>query len=84
MALIWGALTAKVRGWLIGAGAVIAVLWLAYSKGRQDAARREQNKRTQDTLRKMRTAKEVEDEIDSLDDVGLADRAAKWVRNPPK
>jgi hypothetical protein len=28
----------------------------------------------------MRAAKEIEDEIEVLDDSGLADRASKWVR----
>ncbi len=34
--MIWGVLTAKVRSWLIGAGAVLVALGAAYWRGRQD------------------------------------------------
>lgn len=32
-------------------------------------------------LNQIRTAKEVEDDIESLDDSGLRKRASRWVRN---
>lgn len=34
--MIWGVLIGKARGWVIGAGAVLAALFLAYFKGRKD------------------------------------------------
>lgn len=41
---------------------------------------RERAKRDQKRLDDMHKAKEVEDEVEILDDVGLGERASKWVR----
>lgn len=41
---------------------------------------RERAKRDKKRLDDMHKAKEVEDEVEILDDVGLGERASKWVR----
>lgn len=45
---------------------------------------REKAKRDQKRLDDMHKAKEVEDEVEILDDVGLGERASKWVRQADK
>jgi hypothetical protein len=63
-------------------GAFIVALVLAFFGGRRSGIIEGKVKSTQDTLDKMRTAKGIENEIELLDDAGLADRASKWVREP--
>jgi hypothetical protein len=72
----------KVYAALIGAAmlAVVTVYYRGRADGRDDLEHEITDKRLEDLL----TAKEIEDEIEVLDDSGLSDRAAKWVRNPPK
>lgn len=71
--MIWGALTARVRGWLIGAGAILAAFAAAYFKGRRDANDRhefEDAEAYKETRRRL-------DEVD-IDDAGAA---REWLRN---
>lgn len=70
----------RLRLYAAAVGAFIVALVLAFLGGRRSGINEGKVKSTQDTLDKMRTAKEVENEIEILDDVGLADRASKWVR----
>jgi hypothetical protein len=39
--MIWGALTAKARGWLAGAGAILGGVLFFYLKGRRDQLEQE-------------------------------------------
>lgn len=41
---------------------------------------REKARRDKQRLGDMREAKEIEDEVEVLDDVGLGERAGRWVR----
>ena len=68
----------KVYAALIGAAmlAVVTVYYRGRADGRDDLEHEITDKRLEDLL----TAKEIEDEIEVLDDSGLADRASKWVR----
>jgi hypothetical protein len=64
--------------WIIGAAlvAVVTVYFRGKADGRHDLEGEIKDKRIDDML----TAKEVEDEIEALDDDMLLDRANKWVR----
>jgi len=70
--MIWAALTAKVRGWLIGAGAIFGALAVAYFKGRRDS---EQDQHERELNEYVQTRKRI-DQVD-IDD---ADAARRWLR----
>jgi len=69
----------KMYIWLIGAAlvAVVTVYFRGKADGRHDLEYEIKDKR----LDNLMNAKEIEDEVEALDDTGLADRASKWVRN---
>lgn len=71
--MIWGVLTAKVRGWLIGAGAVLVALGAAYWRGRQD----EDDKQSE---RKLNDYVETRRRIDDATIPRDADAALEWLR----
>jgi len=71
----------RFKGWLLAAGAVVAAVLGAYLTGRRDAGAAQAAQAARRRLDAMRVAKEVEDEVEILDDVGLSDRAARWLRN---
>lgn len=63
------------------AGAAFALGLLGiYWRGRSDGESSARANATEQRLDVMRQAKEVEDEIEILDDVGLGERAGRWVR----
>ena len=68
----------KMYLWIIGAAlvAVVTVYFSGKADGRHDLEGEIKDKRIDDML----TAKEVEDEVEALDDDMLLDRANKWVR----
>ena len=68
----------KMYLWIAGAAAVAAVTvyYRGRADGRDDLEYEIKDKRIED----MVTAKEVEDEVENLDDEQLADRASRWVR----
>jgi len=68
----------KIYMWIIGAAlvAVVTVYFRGKADGRHDLEGEIKDKRIDDML----TTKEVEDEIEALDDDMLLDRANKWVR----
>lgn len=64
---------------LIAAGvalAVVSAFLRGKSEGKHQAEYEAQDKRLDDLL----AAKEVKDDVEILDDVGLSRRAGKWVR----
>ncbi len=66
--MIWGGLTAKVRGWLIGAGSVLVALAAAYFNGKRDAdaaAERERLEGYVETRKRM-------DEVGRMSDADAA------------
>ena len=69
----------KMYLWLIGAAlvAVVTVDFRGKADGRHDLEYEIKDKRLDDLME----AKEIEDEVEALDDDGLAERASKWVRN---
>jgi hypothetical protein len=54
----------------------LAMYFFGYRKANKARATKETEKRLTDT----KLAQEVRDEVEILDDVGLADRAARWLR----
>ena len=64
---------------IAGAAFVLALLGIYWS-GRKDGAAAVKADITEDRLDAMKTAKDVEDEIKSLDDPAFIDRASQWVR----
>ena len=77
---LWLALNPRIKLYAIGAAVFIAALL----KLRHDAVSKALYKMQADQAEKridaMRAAKEIEDEIEILDDSGLSERAAEWVR----
>lgn len=72
---------ARIKLWLYGALTLIGAILGAYVLGRAKESSTARVDRLENELDAMRKAKDVEDEIELLDDVGLAERAAKWVRD---
>ena len=68
----------KMYLWLIGAAlvAVVTVYFRGKADGRHDLEHEIKDKRLDNLMK----AKEIEDEVEALDDTGLAERASKWVR----
>jgi hypothetical protein len=64
---------------LLGAAFILGVVGI-YASGVQRGIDRSRNRINEQRLENVRTAKEVEDEVQSLDDTSLADRAHEWVR----
>ena len=64
---------------LIGAAFVLGAVGI-YASGVHRGVDRTKRRIDERRLENMRTAKEVEDEIETLDDVDLVRRASEWVR----
>jgi hypothetical protein len=69
----------KMYLWFIGA-ALLAVVTV-YFRGKADGRNDLEDEIKDDRIDNLLTAKEVEDEVEALDDSGLRSRATKWVRN---
>jgi hypothetical protein len=65
----------------IGAAFVLGAVGI-YASGVQRGIDRTQRRIDKQRLDNMKTAKDVKDEVEILDDVDLARRAQRWVRNP--
>ncbi len=68
----------KMYLWIVGAAlvAVVTVYFRGKADGRHDLEYEIKDKRLEDIMK----AKEIEDEVEALDDTGLAERASRWVR----
>jgi hypothetical protein len=71
---------AKIKLYAIGVVAFVLALLGIYSSGRRDGADAARADANEGRLDAMQTAKDVEDEIKSLDDPAFIDRARQWVR----
>lgn len=65
---------------LITIGAVIASGLVMYFFGYRKAGQVRTTKQTEQRLKDVKTAQEVRDEIEILDDADLANRARRWMR----
>lgn len=64
---------------LVIGGAVVSGLAM-YFFGYRKAGRVQKAQQTERRLKDVKTAQEVREDVEALDDTGLAKRAAKWVR----
>ena len=71
---------ARLKLYAIGAVAFVLALLGIYWSGRRDGAAAVKADINENRLDTVRQAKEIEDEIKSLDDDGLNARARKWLR----
>lgn len=69
----------KLYAALIGAAALAVVT--VYYRGRADGRDDLEYEMKDDRLNKLLKAKDVQDEVQSLDDGDIAARAARWVRD---
>lgn len=72
---------ARLQLWALIGLAFLAGLFGIYKAGTRAGVDRARQKLDQRRLDNFATAKEVSDEVEILDDVGLSDRASKWLRN---
>lgn len=73
-------LLARLKMYLWIAGAALVAVITIYFKGRSDGRDAYEYKSKDKRLDDLLEAKDIRDEVEVLDDVGLADRASKWVR----
>ena len=73
-------LLGRLKLYAIGAVAFVLALLGIYWSGRRDGAAAVKADINENRLDTMRQAKEIEDEIKSLDDPAFIDRAGQWVR----
>ena len=75
---------ARLQLWALIGLAFLAGLFGIYKAGARAGVDRARQKLDQRRLDNFATAKEVSDALELLDDVGLADRASKWLRHDDK
>jgi hypothetical protein len=73
-------LLGRLKIYAIGVVAFVLALLGIYWSGRRDGAAAVKADINEDRLDAMKTVKDVEDEIKSLDDPAFIDRAGQWVR----
>ena len=71
----------KIKTYAAIAGAFIIALAYAFFRGRASGVDSAEQRSKDAILDDVKTAKEVKDEVEIMDDVGLANRASKWLRN---
>jgi hypothetical protein len=77
---IWLALNPRIKLYALALLAFVAALFKLRHDAVSKALLKVQADQAEKRIDAMRTAKEIEDEIEVLDDSGLADRASRWVR----
>ena len=70
----------RLKLYAIGVAAFVLALLGIYWIGRRDGAAAVKADINENRLDTLRQAKEIEDEIKSLDDPAFVDRAGQWVR----
>lgn len=70
----------RLKLYVIGVVAFVLALLGIYWSGRRDGAAAVKADINENRLDTVRQAKEIEDEIKSLDDPAFVDRAGQWVR----
>lgn len=76
------AILAKLKGWLIGAGAVLAALAFAFLKGRASGVEAEKLRQAAKNAKAAKVAREIEDDVQGLSERDLDKRLSRWVRRP--
>ena len=73
-------LLGRLKLYAIGVAAFVLALLGIYWSGRRDGAAAVKADINENRLNTLRQAKEIEDEIKSLDDPAFIDRAKQWTR----
>ena len=70
----------RIKLYLAAVGAFIVSLFAAYLRGKRTAKHEFEREADKHLIESMRVRRDVEDEIETLDDTGLSDRASRWLR----
>lgn len=73
-------LLGRLKTYLAVAGAVLVTIAAAYLRGKKTAEHEFEREADKHLIESMRVRRDVENEIETLDDTGLSDRASKWLR----
>lgn len=73
-------LLGRLKTYLAAAGLVLAALIFAYFRGKRDSIHEYEREADQHLLDSVRRAREIENEVEALDDIGLGERASTWLR----
>lgn len=73
-------LWSRISGWLAGAGALIALGFGLWLKGRQEGKAVMQAERDQKLAEARKARKELDDEVDGLGHADLDQRMSRWLR----
>jgi hypothetical protein len=73
-------LLGRLKTYLAAAGLVLAAVLAAYFRGKRDSVHEYEREADQHLLDSVRMARETENEIEALDDIGLGQRASAWLR----
>jgi len=73
-------LLGRLKTYLAAAGVILAALIFAYFRGKRDSIHEYEQEADQNLIDSLRMARETEDEIEALDDIGLGQRASAWLR----
>lgn len=74
-------LWSRFQGWLIAAGAAVALLVGAYLKGRSDSKAINKTKTLEDRVKSVEKAKEVENEVRKMSPSDIDRRLDKYMRD---
>ncbi|MEJ8474588.1 hypothetical protein [Roseibium algae] len=75
-------LIAKLKGWLIGAGAVLAALAFAFLKGRSSGAEEERGRQALKDAKASKVSREIENDVQGLSERDVDKRLSRWLRKP--
>lgn len=73
-------LLGRLKTYLAAAGIILAAVIAAYFRGKRDSVHEYEREADQHLIDSLRQAREVENEIEALDDIGLGQRASAWLR----
>lgn len=71
----------KLKGWLIGAGLIIAAIGVAFLKGRKAGVEHMEAEQAKHRIKAMEDRKAVDDDIQNLGSNTVDQRMAKWLRD---
>lgn len=74
----------KLKVWVVRFSIAIAAAIKAYTQGRKDERTQLENEENERRNAMAAKAKEIRDEVNSLDDDSLVERASEWVRDTPR
>ncbi len=81
MTLFFASLWARLSGYVAAAGVILSVLVGAFLYGRSDGKADAAAEVAKNNAKARTQSKEVENEINGLDDRGVSDSLAKWMRD---